>query len=132
MPNSIIPLIFSLAHFAYAGISPASGNPTDPNDYYTNPFAGGPFSTVDSVPTFLLALVDVIFLIAVPIIVICIIYAGFVFVTAGGNETQIAKARTILVWTLIGAAVLLGAKAIALAIQGTICSLDSTYSSTFC
>ncbi len=79
---------------------------------------------VDTVPRFLLALVDLIFLIAVPIIVIFIIYAGFLFVMAGDNETQITKARTVILWTIIGAGVLLGAKALELAIQSTICSLD--------
>lgn len=80
--------------------------------------------SVDTVPKFLLALVDLIFLIAVPIIVICIIYGGFLFVMAGDNESQITKARTVILWTIIGAGVLLGAKALELAVQSTICALD--------
>ncbi len=87
---------------------------------YTNPITYGSIKTV---PELLLALVDLVFLIAVPLIVICIIYSGFLFVTAGDNESQIGKARTVFLWTLIGAAVLLGAKAIAMAIQNTIDSL---------
>ena len=79
---------------------------------------------VDTVPRFLLALVDLIFLIAVPIIVMCIIYGGFLFVMAGDNESQITKARTVILWTIIGAGVLLGAKALELAVQSTICALD--------
>lgn len=93
---------------------------------YMNPIAyiDSLGTKVDTVPRFLLALVDLIFLIAVPIIVICIIYAGFLFVMAGDNESQIAKARTVILWTIIGAGVLLGAKALELAIQSTICALD--------
>ncbi len=87
---------------------------------YTNPIKYG---DIETVPEFLFALVDLVFLIAVPLIVICIIYSGFLFVTAGDNESQIGKARTVFLWTLIGAAVLLGAKAIAMAIQNTIDSL---------
>ena len=87
---------------------------------YVNPITYGGISTV---PEFLLALVDLVFLIAVPIIVIFIIYSGFLFVTAGDNESQIAKARFVFMWTIIGALVLLGAKAIAAAIQATILSL---------
>jgi len=79
--------------------------------------------SVDNVPDFLLALVDLVFLVGTPIIVIFIIYAGFLFVTGGDNETKVAKAKFVLMWTLIGAMVLLGAKAIALAIEGTILSL---------
>lgn len=87
---------------------------------YSNPVTYGSITTV---PDFLLAVVDLVFLIAVPFIVICIIYSGFLFVTAGDNESQIAKARKVFLWTIIGAIVLLGAKAIALAIQNTINAL---------
>jgi len=31
-----------------------------------------------------------------------IVYAGFMWMTAGGNETRIEKARTIMVWTMLG------------------------------
>ena len=109
LPNLII---FALAfaattHVAFAGI-------------YVNPITYGGITTV---PEFLLALVDLVFLIAVPIIVIFIIYSGFLFVTAGDNESQIAKARFVFMWTIIGALILLGAKAIAAAIQATVLSL---------
>ncbi len=125
-----VPLFFSLATFVYAAtpVPPPAPAPAAA-DMYSNPVTYG---GVDTVPKFLLALVDLIFLIAVPIIVICIIYAGFVFVTAADNEAKIGKARTIITWTIIGAAVLLGAKGIELAIQNTICALDSTYTSYFC
>jgi membrane glycosyltransferase len=59
---------------------------------YANPITYGGITTVED---FLLALVDLIFLIAVPFIVICIIYAGFLFVSAGDNESQIATARKV-------------------------------------
>ena len=78
---------------------------------------------IDSIPRLLYALVDLIFLIGVPIIVISIIYSGFLFVTAGDNESKSTKARFVFTWTMIGALVLLGAKAIALAIQATAESL---------
>lgn len=87
---------------------------------YANPVTYGSITTVQD---FMLATVDLIYLIAVPVIVICIIYSGFLFVTAGDNESQIKKARTVFTWTIIGAGVLLGAKAISAAIQATINSL---------
>ena len=31
-----------------------------------------------------------------------VVYAGFLWMTAGGNESKIEKARTIVVWTLLG------------------------------
>ena len=80
-------------------------------------------ATVTTIPDFLILLVDLVFLIAVPLIVIFIIYAGFLFVTAGDNESQIAKARMVFLWTVVGAAVVLGAKAISKMISDTILAL---------
>jgi hypothetical protein len=128
--SSILTLAFALGTVSVVHAAPPPPAPLPAaSDMYTNPVTYG---GVDTVPKFLLALVDLVFLIAVPIIVICIIYAGFLFVTAGDNQTQIGKAKTVFTWTVIGAGVLLGAKAIELAIQSTICSLDANYTSYFC
>lgn len=56
--------------------------------------------------------------------VLMIMYAGFLYVTAQGNETQIKKAHQALLWAVIGAAILLGAKVISDAIQSTINQLQ--------
>ena len=69
---------------------------------------------------FLEALLDVIILIAVPIIVVMIIYSGFLFVTAQGKPEGLVKARKAFFWTVIGALIILGAQALSLAIQGTV------------
>ncbi len=52
--------------------------------------------------------------------VLMIMYAGFLYVTAGGDEGQIKKAHNALLWAVIGAAILLGAKVISDAIRETI------------
>lgn len=57
--------------------------------------------------------------------VMMIMYAGFLYVTAGGNETRIKKAHEALLWGVIGAAILLGAWVISEAIQGTINQLKA-------
>lgn len=93
-----------------------------PPTQYCNPITYGGISTI---PDLLLALVDLVFLIGVPIVVISIIYSGFLFVTAGDNESKSTKARFVFTWTMIGALVLFGAKAIALAVQTTVLSLGS-------
>lgn len=89
---------------------------------YENPIT---YKGVTTVPCLLLALVDLLFLICVPIIVVFLIYGGFLFVTAGDNESQIGKAKTCFLWCLIGGVVLLGAKAISLAIQDTVLSIGA-------
>jgi hypothetical protein len=88
---------------------------------YKNPITYG---GITDIPGLFLALVDLVFLIGVPVIVLFIIYAGFLFVSAGDNESEIKKAKTTFTWTVVGALVLLGAKALALAIQGTLTSLQ--------
>ena len=54
------------------------------------------------------------------IAVLMIMYAGFLFVTAGGEPAKITKAKDALLYAAIGAAILLGAWVISEAIGGTI------------
>jgi len=62
----------------------------------------------------LLALIDTIanwiFVILLAIAAIFLIWAGFLYVTSAGNEDGLRKARTMLVNSLIGVAIGLGAK----------------------
>ena len=68
-------------------------------------------------------ILNTIVVIMFPIMVMMIVYTGFLFVTAQGNPAKITSARTALMWTVIGALVVLGAKALALAIKATVESL---------
>ena len=63
---------------------------------------------------------DVIFKIGVPIAALFIIYSGLMFVTARGSEEQLKKAKMTFMWTIVGTAVLLGAKVIAMVIKETV------------
>jgi len=54
------------------------------------------------------------------IAVLMIMYAGFLFVTARGNEKKITDAKQAILYACIGAAILLGARIISGAITGTI------------
>jgi|SRR3989344_2542108 len=57
------------------------------------------------------------------IAVLFLVYAGFLFVTARGNETQLEKAKETFKWTVIGIAILFGSTVIATGIQNTICQI---------
>jgi len=46
-----------------------------------------------------------IFTFLIAVVVIMVLVAGYMFVTAGGNPDQQAKARTVLIYALIGFAV---------------------------
>lgn len=85
-----------------------------------NPLKGG----TKSLPELLALILDEIVIpIASIIIVISIIWVGFKFVTAQGNSNEINKQKDNLFYILIGAGIILGAKGISLAIQGTFSKL---------
>ncbi len=71
-----------------------------------NPLA---FNTVQGL---LVAILNVIIVIAVPIIVLFIIYAGFLYVTARGNAVQVQQATRALTYAVIGGVIVIGAVAI--------------------
>jgi len=62
-------------------------------------------------------------LIATPIVILMVIYAGFLFVTAQGSVDKLDTAKRAITYALIGALILLGAAAISELIQGSIESL---------
>ena len=80
------------------------------------------FSTI---PQFLTAILGLMITIGGIVIVIMIVYVGFLFVTAQGKEEKIKEARQALLWTVIGALILLGAQAISTGIQATVSALGS-------
>ena len=57
------------------------------------------------------------------LLTIMLVYVGFKFVTAQGNPEAVSSAKTMLLWTVIGGVLLLGAKAIAIVITSTASSL---------
>lgn len=82
-----------------------------------------PLGTKD-VETFLLDILGIVTDIIGPVVVILmLVYVGFLFVTAQGIPAKISAAREMLLWTVVGALILLGAKVIALGIQATVAAL---------
>ena len=78
-----------------------------------------PLNNIDSLEDLVQVLIDAVVQIGSIILVLAIIYVGFKFVAAQGNEERIKEARAALVWTVIGGLILLGAEAISLVIQET-------------
>ncbi len=62
--------------------------------------------------------------VGIPIIALAIIYCGFLFVSARGNSEKLGKAKSSLMYTLIGAAILLGSWAIAITISETVLGIS--------
>lgn len=61
--------------------------------------------------------------IAIPIIIVLLIWAGFQFIFAMGNKDKLKTAKNNFLYTLIGAGLVLGAYTIAIAIINTVNSL---------
>ncbi|MCR4311210.1 MAG: pilin [Candidatus Taylorbacteria bacterium] len=81
----------------------------------------------DTITSFVVTLLDTIFPIASIVSVFFLIFSGFLMVTAGGNEEKLSKARQAFLWTVIGVAILLGAKVLSAVICGTINQLSTTH-----
>jgi len=82
-----------------------------------------PIPNVTSIPGLIQTVLISLIKIGIPVIALAIIYCGFLFVAARGNPEKISKAKDALLYTLIGAAVLLGSWALATLISSTILGL---------
>ena len=106
----LAPLV-SFADLGNAGCNPASGKICNP------------IPNITTLQGFIKALLEGIIKIGLPFLVLAIIYCGFLFVEAQGNEEKLTKAKDAILWTLIGAAILIGSWAIALLITETVTSI---------
>ena len=77
----------------------------------------------NSISGVLYAILDVLLILAVPVIIFFIVYAGFLYVTAQGNATKIQDANRALTYALIGGVIVLGARVIGSIIQSTVGSI---------
>jgi hypothetical protein len=76
-----------------------------------------------SIQAFIAGALKILVIVALPIIVLFIVVAGFMFVFARGNESKISEARKNFVYVIIGALLILGAWMIANLIGGTVTQL---------
>jgi len=91
-------------------------SPVKLNFKVDNPISSG----IDTIPKFIEAILHIILVIATPIVAFAIIYTGFLFIKAQGNSDMITKAKKALLYTIIGAVLLLGAFLLASAIGSSI------------
>lgn len=95
---------FGLINHSSVGIALAIT--TDPTGAQLPNFIG-----YTSISALLGAIADfIIDVIAIPFAVVMIIYSGFLFITARGNEEKIRKARSNIAWTLLGVTIILASR----------------------
>ena len=115
--------MFVILLFAMDALAqPTSGNnpPTSGNSMneLKNPLQIG------TIEGFLVAIIQILVVFATPIIVLFIMYAGYLFVTARGDTGKLEDAKRALLWSVVGGVIVLGAELIAQIIKGTVTGLQ--------
>lgn len=80
---------------------------------------------ITSIGGLLTAILNILLVIAVPVIVFFIIFAGFTYVTAQGNSEKIKTATRSLTYAIIGAVLILGSVALSTVITNIVNSFSS-------
>jgi len=94
--------LFSLPNLVFGAIGDYPGTPINP----------GSFQSADDVINLVDKIVDYILFALVILSAAFIAFAGFTYVTAGGNEDKIKRAKNYLVWGVFGLVFVLGAKGV--------------------
>lgn len=99
--------------------------------YLTAPLLASAESKLDNplkpefgnIPAFIAGALKVLVMVALPVIALFIVVAGFMYIVARGNPGKISEAHKNFVYVLIGALLILGAWVIATLIGGTVTQL---------
>ncbi len=75
--------------------------------------------------TFLQQLLKIVAQIGFPVIILFIVYIGFLFISAEGKPEKLKTARSYLFWAIVGSLIVIGAQALSLAIQATVNQLQA-------
>lgn len=82
-----------------------------------------PVPSITSIPNLIQTILTGVLRVGIPIVALAIIYSGFLFVAAMGNSEKLNQAKDTLMYTVIGAAILLGSWGIAEMISKTVLAL---------
>ena len=83
-------------------------------------------TAVSTIPKFIAGFLQILVVVALPILTLFIVISGFKFITAQGNETKLANAKQNFMYVILGSLLILGAWVIATLIAGTVAQLTAT------
>ncbi len=115
----VIQFIFPLGVLAEDEIDPAGGGGGGFPIKITNPLRVG------TIEELLELVLNLVIQIGIPIIVLTIMWSGFLFIKAQGNPAEVTKAKATIWNVLIGTAIVLGVFSILTIIQATIRALGA-------
>ncbi len=84
------------------------------------------YLSVDTIQDLLVAILNIVIILMIPIIVFFIILAGFKYVTARGNASQVEEATRALTYAIIGGVLVLGAVALSEIIANVVGQFSNT------
>ena len=99
---------------------------SQPNTSGTNVKLINPLKSGTSLESFLNNILAYVIRIGTIVVILMIVYVGYLFVIAQGKPGEIEKARSALLWTVVGALILLGSQAIAISIKATVTQLGGS------
>ena len=87
-----------------------------------NPSGGFKFESpigAENLAQIITKITEVVLQVGVIVVVLALVYSGYLFIAARGNEDKISDAKRTFLWTVVGAIVLLGAQTLAAVICNT-------------
>ncbi|MES2409395.1 MAG: hypothetical protein V4509_03805 [Patescibacteria group bacterium] len=123
---SILTLV-TLAHVASADTT-ANNLGVNYDTLYNNSTAGIPNPLGDktnSLQAFFMGILSICIQLGTIVAVLAIMYGGFLYVTAQGDEEKLGKAYKTITWALVGTAILLGSRTIMAAVTDTVKQLGT-------
>ncbi|MEK7179833.1 MAG: hypothetical protein AAB689_02280 [Patescibacteria group bacterium] len=106
-------------------INPNASSGSGQNVMLINPLnSGGCTPNGDCLMNFLNKILEFVIRIGTVVVVLMTVYVGYLFVAARGEPAKITEARSALLWTVVGALILLGSQAIAIGIKATVQALS--------
>ena len=81
--------------------------------------------SISNIPKFIAEFLRVIVMVALPIISLAIVYSGFLFVWARGNDSELQRAKRNFLYVIVGTILILGAWVIATLIAGTVSEITT-------
>jgi hypothetical protein len=114
-----IGIITGFLFMMFSVVANAENPGGDGSEELTNPLGVG------SIGELLTLVLGMVVYLGTPVVTIAIIYSGFKFLWARGSASELETAKKNLWYVLIGAAIILGAQALRIVIEGTINDIKS-------
>jgi hypothetical protein len=75
---------------------------------------------IPDIPTLITKIIDIVIQFSYIVVACFLIWSGFKFVTAQGNESKISSAKSTFYWTIVGALIVMGAQTLSAMFKATL------------